>query len=174
MTLEIRLLRFSTGQPHPLAERPIIHITTKSLLLGHCNVLIEIVGDFLALLITFPWARNEQEDMFFLVRWKKGEAHCVSDIMADSSPMAYIILVWPASVLRVGSLRILQFSFARHPRHPELDPEYTRNSQDRDQERRHPVPLFLYACSTSLRSPDAPRSSVSAAAPNRTPPVQVP
>ena len=39
--LEIRLLRFSTGQPHPLAEQPIIFITTKSLLLGHCNVLIE-------------------------------------------------------------------------------------------------------------------------------------
>ncbi|KAF8492162.1 hypothetical protein F5888DRAFT_1731366 [Russula emetica] len=77
MTLEIRLLRFSTGQPHPLAEQPIIFITTKSLLLGHCNVLIEIVGDFLALLITFPWARNEQEDMFFLVRWKKGVAHCL-------------------------------------------------------------------------------------------------
>jgi hypothetical protein len=86
MTLEIRLLRFSTGQPHPLAERPIIFITTKSLLLGHCNVLIEIVGDFLALLITFPWARNEQEDMFFLVRWKKGDAHCVSDITSHSSP----------------------------------------------------------------------------------------
>jgi hypothetical protein len=48
------------------------------MLLGNCNVLIEIVGDFLALLITFPWARNEHEDMFFLVRWKKGEAHCVS------------------------------------------------------------------------------------------------
>ena len=78
MTLEIRLLCFSTGQPHPLAEQPVIFITTKSLLLGHCNVLIEIVGDFLALLITFPWARNENEDMFFLVRWKKGETHCVS------------------------------------------------------------------------------------------------
>jgi hypothetical protein len=88
MTLEIRLLKFSTGQPHPLAEQPIIFITTKSLLLGHCNVLIEVVGDFLALLITFPWARNEQEDMFFLVRWKKGEAHCVSDITAHSSPIA--------------------------------------------------------------------------------------
>jgi hypothetical protein len=78
MTLEIRLLSFSTGQSHPLAEQPNIYITTKSLLLGHCNVLIEIVGDFLALLITFPWARNENEDMFFLVRWKKGETHCVS------------------------------------------------------------------------------------------------
>ncbi|KAI0294024.1 hypothetical protein B0F90DRAFT_1821617 [Multifurca ochricompacta] len=77
LTLQIRLLRFSTGQPHPLAEQPIIYIATKSLLLGHCNVLIEIVGDFLALLITFPWARSESEDMFFLVRWKKGEAHCL-------------------------------------------------------------------------------------------------
>ena len=78
MTLEIRLLSFSTGQPHPLAEQPVIFITKKSLLLGHCNVLIEIVGDFLALLITFPWSRSENEDMFFLVRWKKGETHCVS------------------------------------------------------------------------------------------------
>jgi len=77
MTFEIHLLSFSTGQHHPSAQQPIIFITTKSLLLGHCNVLIEIVGDFLALLITFPWARSEDEDMFFLVRWKKGETHCL-------------------------------------------------------------------------------------------------
>lgn len=74
-TLEIRLLSFSTGEPHPLAEQPIIFIASISLILGHCNVLIEIVGDFLALLITFPWARDTNEDMFFLVRWKQGEAH---------------------------------------------------------------------------------------------------
>ena len=92
MTLEIRLLSFSIGQPHPLAEQPIIFITTKSLLLGHCEVLIEIVGDFLALLITFPWARNELEDMFFLVHWKKGEAHCVSDITSFQSHCLYCAL----------------------------------------------------------------------------------
>jgi hypothetical protein len=91
MTSEIRLLRFSTGQPHPLAEQPIIFITTKSLLLGHCNIHIEIVGDFLALLITFPEARDEHADMFFLVRWKTGEARRVSDITAYSSPIAYIV-----------------------------------------------------------------------------------
>jgi hypothetical protein len=137
--LEIRLLSFSTGQSHPLAEQPIIFIATWSLIVGHHDVLIEIVGDFLALLITFLFERDE-EDMLFLVRWKKGEVHCVSDITAHSSPVAYIVLAWLASVLRVGSLRILQFSFARHPRHPEPDPEYTRNSQDCDQERRYPVP----------------------------------
>jgi len=78
MTLEIRLLSFSTGLPHPLSEQPIVFITTKSLLLGHCNVVIEIVGDFLALLIIFPQALDDNEDMFFLVRWKKGEAHSMS------------------------------------------------------------------------------------------------
>ncbi|KAF8492164.1 hypothetical protein F5888DRAFT_1731372 [Russula emetica] len=62
MTSEIRLLRFSTGQPHPLAEQPIIFITRKSLLLGHCNIHIEIR------------TRDEHADMFFLVRWKTGEA----------------------------------------------------------------------------------------------------
>jgi hypothetical protein len=78
MTLEIRLLSFSTGQPHPLAEKSIIFITTKSLLLGRCNVVVDIVGEFLALLITYPMARSESEDAFFLVRWKKGEVYRVS------------------------------------------------------------------------------------------------
>jgi hypothetical protein len=47
MTSEIRLLSFSSGQLHPLAEQPIIDITIKCQHLGYCNVLIEIVG-FLA------------------------------------------------------------------------------------------------------------------------------
>ena len=60
-----------------------------------------------------------------------GEAHCVSDITGHSSPIAHLVLVWPASVLRVERPLILQFPYARHPRHPEPDPERTRNSQDR-------------------------------------------
>jgi hypothetical protein len=133
MTLEIRLLSFSTGQPHPLAEQPIIFITSKSLLLGHCNVLIEIVGEFLALLITFPWARNENEDMFFLVRWKKGETHCVSVLRLRHMPPPppplpqLILYIYPASVLRVGSLRIFQFPLARHACDPQLDSKQARN-----------------------------------------------
>jgi hypothetical protein len=78
MILEIRLLRFSTGQPHPLAEQPTIFITTKAVFIGYTVVNIEIVGDFLALLITFNEGQDENEDMFFLVRWKKGETYHVS------------------------------------------------------------------------------------------------
>jgi hypothetical protein len=78
LTLEIRLLSFATGQPHPLAEKPVIFIARKSFPFGQCHVMIEIVGEFLVLLITFPWARSEYQDMFFLVHWKKGDVHCVS------------------------------------------------------------------------------------------------
>ena len=138
--MEIRLLSFSTGRPHPLAEQPIIFITKTSLHFGHCSVVIEIVGDFIALLISFSSARDEHEDMFFLVRWKRGEAHCVSDNTAHSGVVFVIYLVSLASVLRMGNLLKLQFSFGRHPRHPELDTEYTGNSQDHNQERRHPAP----------------------------------
>ncbi len=76
--LQLRLLSFSTGLPHPLAEQPVIFIATTSLPLGDCNVPIEIVGDVLVFLVTFLGRWNENEDMVFLVRWKKGDAHCVS------------------------------------------------------------------------------------------------
>ncbi|KAI0287388.1 hypothetical protein BC826DRAFT_1045106 [Russula brevipes] len=57
MTLEMRLLSFSTGQPHPHAEKPIIFITQESVC-RPCNVLIEI-------------------DVFFIVRWRKGDTYCL-------------------------------------------------------------------------------------------------
>ena len=88
MTLEIRLLSPSTGQPHPLAEQPIIFIATRSRPLHILGVHIEIVGDFLIYLIFFEaWSQNE--DMFSLVRWKKGEVHFVSlSVTAHSSSTA--------------------------------------------------------------------------------------
>jgi hypothetical protein len=74
--LEVRLLKFSTGQPHPLAEKPIIFID-EIVPFGTCGIQMEVVGDFLALLITFTeWNRNH--DVFFLVRWKTGLTHRVS------------------------------------------------------------------------------------------------
>ena len=76
--LQLQLLSFSTSLPHPLAEQPVIFIAAKSLPLGNCYALIDIVGEFLVLIITFLERWNENEDMIFLVRWKKGKAHFVS------------------------------------------------------------------------------------------------
>ena len=71
-------MSFSTGEPHPLAEQPIIFIAAKRRHLGQCNVVIEIVGDILVILITFTAVQHETEDMLFLVRWKKGETYSMS------------------------------------------------------------------------------------------------
>ncbi|KAN0133586.1 hypothetical protein V8E53_008574 [Lactarius tabidus] len=76
--LEIRLLSFSTNQPHPLAtQQPVIFIASISLILDLPSVRIEIVGDHLALHITFLLLRDASGDMFFLVVWIKGEVHCL-------------------------------------------------------------------------------------------------
>ena len=75
--LELHLFSFSTGQPHPLAEQPIIFIDKKVLPLDHRSVETKIVGDFLILLISF-FEGSGNQDVFFLVRWKTGLAHCVS------------------------------------------------------------------------------------------------
>jgi hypothetical protein len=74
--LELRLLSFSTRQPHPLAEQPIIFIDKKILPLDRRSSEIEIVGDFLIILVSFFEGRNQ--DMFLLVRWKTGLTHWVS------------------------------------------------------------------------------------------------
>ena len=75
--LELRLLSFSTGQPHPLAEQPVIFIDKKILPLNLWDAGIEIIGDFLVLLVSFiGWSTNH--DIFLLVSWKTGQTHCVS------------------------------------------------------------------------------------------------
>ena len=68
MTMGIRSLSFATGQPHPLAERPVIVIDSNKFFNSLFDVLIEIVGEFLVLLITYQSGLDECEDMFFLVR----------------------------------------------------------------------------------------------------------
>jgi hypothetical protein len=105
--LEIRLLSFSTGQPHRLVEQPNIFVATKSLLLDCTCVGIEIVGDFIVFLITFQEGQEENNDMFFLVRWKRGEAYCVSISLLQHNPNP-----------PPGPPLILIFSFGPPPEEP--------------------------------------------------------
>jgi len=75
--LELRLLSFSTAQPHPLAEQPVIFIDRRILPLDRLSTKIDVVGDFLILLVTFS-ERSRNQDIFSLVCWKTGLTHCVS------------------------------------------------------------------------------------------------
>jgi len=88
--LELRLLSFSTGQPHPLVERSVIFIDKMTLPHGRRNIKIEIVGDFVIFLITFlKWSSNQ--DIFFLVQWKKGLPHRVSSELLQIGPPSLIL-----------------------------------------------------------------------------------
>ena len=89
MKLEIRFLTVSTGHPHPLAEQPIIFIATKKFPLGIYSLRIEIVGDFLILLVIFE-ERSGNENMFVLVRWKKGETYSVG-VTTHPTAITYIL-----------------------------------------------------------------------------------
>ena len=90
---------------------------SMSPLLGHCNVLIEVVGESLALLITLPAALDEAK--FILVRWKRGETHSMSLLAlrldpqssewGAHSPFAFLLndtLAFPDTTQNVLMLRI--------------------------------------------------------------------
>ena len=132
MTLEIRLLSFSTGRPHPLAEQPIIFITTTGQFLGHSFADIQIVGDFLAFLITFKDEQGEVENMFFLVRWKKGESYCVSVSGLQHIPRTIAHTFCSASALRIWDLHIFYFPLRRYPSHSQFGSKCARSNQDCD------------------------------------------
>ncbi|KII91517.1 hypothetical protein PLICRDRAFT_173354 [Plicaturopsis crispa FD-325 SS-3] len=70
--IEITLREFATGRPHPAAAQPTLHICTVPEILVRCSVSLEIVGDYLALLLIFPQARAI--GAFHLYNWKTGRS----------------------------------------------------------------------------------------------------
>ena len=110
--LELRLLEFSTGRPHPLAEQPIVFIDSKILPLNEWSVEIEIVGDFLILLVSFfEWSENQ--DIFFLVRWKTGVTHRVR--------VSGLLQICPSSLMRYVQLGSPEKGTYRHFSHLSQD-----------------------------------------------------
>ncbi|EPQ57661.1 hypothetical protein GLOTRDRAFT_74568 [Gloeophyllum trabeum ATCC 11539] len=70
--ISFQILQFSTGKPHPLAAQPVIPVVEATTLFGHISVGIEIVGDLLVLLLTFPFALDA-EDRLYVFDWKTGD-----------------------------------------------------------------------------------------------------
>lgn len=70
--IEIELRNFSTGAPHALTSRPTLHVMHYQAVSGRCHVSIEIVGDYLALLVLYLSPIVLTSDHFYLFDWKKG------------------------------------------------------------------------------------------------------
>ncbi|TFK53870.1 hypothetical protein OE88DRAFT_1654217 [Heliocybe sulcata] len=65
----IEFIQFSTGKPHPLASKPMFTVYHNVEALGHASIGIEIVGDLLVLLLTFPFSPTT-DDRLFVYNWK--------------------------------------------------------------------------------------------------------
>jgi hypothetical protein len=76
---ELILLSLSTGQHHTAATQPVIYLTETSPSQGHCNVMLEIVGDNLALLLTYRQVIGQRTclDTFHVYNWRTGAIKAV-------------------------------------------------------------------------------------------------
>ncbi|KAJ7448780.1 hypothetical protein FB451DRAFT_1375279 [Mycena latifolia] len=72
VSVEVLLLKFSTGQPHPLAARAALHVHDVQADLGPPGISIEIAGENLAISLVY-WSDGEREmDALHLYNWKTG------------------------------------------------------------------------------------------------------
>ncbi|KAG6867361.1 hypothetical protein C0993_003846, partial [Termitomyces sp. T159_Od127] len=70
--VELRLLQFSTGNAHPLAQTPVLFVEASDW--AHPAVLIEIVGDHLVLVMTHAFLHFQPllSDRLYVYNWKTG------------------------------------------------------------------------------------------------------
>ncbi|KAG7085483.1 hypothetical protein E1B28_003046 [Marasmius oreades] len=67
---ELSLYQLSTGKPHPLAKQPVLEVMREESQLGAPVVNCEIVGDYLALIVSFWFPIGPCE--VFVWNWKTG------------------------------------------------------------------------------------------------------
>jgi hypothetical protein len=71
---ELVLLSISTGEHHPSTTQPVIYLTETTTGQGHCSIMLEIVGDNLALLLTYRQhlGLRVAPDTFHVYNWRTG------------------------------------------------------------------------------------------------------
>ncbi|KAJ7176210.1 hypothetical protein C8R43DRAFT_555864 [Mycena crocata] len=71
-SVDVLLLKFSTGTPHPQATHPTLHVQDVELHRGWPGISIEIVGDNLALSIVYWNDERRDLDTLHVYDWKAG------------------------------------------------------------------------------------------------------
>ncbi|KAM6497487.1 hypothetical protein JOM56_007960 [Amanita muscaria] len=110
-SLDLVLLKFSTGEYHPLARHPLIHVQRSTSAKPYANV--RIVGDHLALVV------NVQDDSkLFIFDWKTG--HKRLQHKATGNAYQHSILIFVSPELLLVPNRILSHFEVWHlfPSHP--------------------------------------------------------
>ncbi|KAG6887262.1 hypothetical protein C0992_013100 [Termitomyces sp. T32_za158] len=68
--IEIILVELSTGKPHPLAKHPILFISETRA--SKPSILLEIVGDYLVLVMVHKLRESSRPDVLQVYEWKTG------------------------------------------------------------------------------------------------------
>ena len=78
-SIDIHLIKHSTGQPHPSAAKPVLHFDNIHYLPGHCSIMLEVSGDTLCFLLNnyFPFVSADPVTLV-IFNWKTGATHLVS------------------------------------------------------------------------------------------------
>ncbi|KAJ3865327.1 MAG: hypothetical protein NXY57DRAFT_1115551 [Lentinula lateritia] len=84
LSIDLSLRQFSTGDHHPLAKVPSIHVVVSELRWGSPSINLEIVGKYLALVTTF-WRNPNSKCMVTVYEWQTGKV--VMDI--NGRPESY-------------------------------------------------------------------------------------
>ncbi|KAI0746564.1 hypothetical protein C8Q80DRAFT_1121358 [Daedaleopsis nitida] len=115
-SINIHLIKHSTGQPHPAAAKPVIHFDNIHYLPGHCSIMLEVAGDTLCFLLNnyFPFV-NGHPVTLAIYNWKTG--HLVvgqKRLYPDPTMFNSFILLSPDAValpiIPTNSLEICHFA----------------------------------------------------------------
>ncbi|KAK7046238.1 hypothetical protein R3P38DRAFT_2607120 [Favolaschia claudopus] len=98
-SVDISLLKFSTGAPHPLAAQPVLHVHDVEVVRHRPGISIEIVGDTLALSMVYWSFELRDMDVLYLFNWKLGTP-CMDPVPVYNTGMIFLtegMLVLPNS-----------------------------------------------------------------------------
>ncbi|KAJ7477338.1 hypothetical protein FB451DRAFT_1396331 [Mycena latifolia] len=72
-SVDIQLLKFSTGHPHPQAAQPTLHIQDVNILIGRPGISIEIVAENLAISMVYWDYEGRDMDTLHVYNWLTGQ-----------------------------------------------------------------------------------------------------
>ncbi|KAJ3787498.1 hypothetical protein GGU11DRAFT_716906 [Lentinula aff. detonsa] len=90
LSIDLSLRQFSTGQYHPSAKVPSIHVMVSELRWGSPSINLEIVGKYLALVTTF-WRNANSKCTLTVYEWQTGKV--VMDINGNPESYSGVVFI---------------------------------------------------------------------------------
>ncbi|KAI0330058.1 hypothetical protein GY45DRAFT_1303533 [Cubamyces sp. BRFM 1775] len=152
-SVDIHLLKHSTGQPHPAAAKPVLHFENIYYLPGHCSIMLEISGDTLCFLLNnyFPFV-NADPVTLVVYNWKTGEPKVGQKrLYSDPTMFNSFVLLSPDTVvlpiIPTNALEICQFADELAVSHPS---DSTSDKETNTSTRPPQIPVLKTTCTLQL------------------------